>query len=55
MVVIDDNVTGVCSIQLAGYTAIGTAGGNIIESGARALCGRYCETFEDVMRYIKGR
>jgi len=52
---IDDSGAGVCSIRLAGYTAIGMAGGNIIESGARALCGRYCETFEDVMRYIRGR
>ncbi len=49
---IEDSGAGVCAIRLAGFPAIGMAGGNIIESGTRALCDWYCETFEDVLRAL---
>ncbi len=46
---IEDSGAGVCAIRLAGFPTIGMAGGNIIESGTRALCQYYCETFEQVL------
>lgn len=45
---IEDSGAGVCSIRLAGFSTIGFAGGNIIESGTRELCDHYCETFEEI-------
>jgi len=50
---IDDSGAGVCSIRLAGFPTIGFAGGNIIESGTRELCGYYCETFEEILKLIR--
>ena len=50
---IEDSGAGVCSIRLAGFAAIGYAGGNIIESGTRALCTHYCEHFEEILRVIR--
>lgn len=47
---IEDSGAGVCSIRLAGFATIGLAGGNIAESGTKALCMSYCETFEEVMK-----
>ncbi|MFB3852736.1 MAG: HAD family hydrolase [Vicinamibacterales bacterium] len=49
---IEDSGAGVCSIRLAGFPAIGFSGGNIIESGTKALCHAYCETFEQVLEVI---
>jgi arylsulfatase A-like enzyme len=43
---------GVCSIRLAGFAAIGMAGGNIVESGTRALCSHYCERFDEALAII---
>ena len=51
---IEDSGAGVCSIRLAGYTTVGIGGGNIIESGTRQLCGYYEETFDDILKIIKG-
>jgi beta-phosphoglucomutase-like phosphatase (HAD superfamily) len=51
---IEDSGAGVCSIRLAGYTTVGIAGGNIIESGTKALCNHYEETFDDILKIIKG-
>ncbi len=45
---IEDSGAGVCSIRLAGFATIGLAGGNIVESGTKALCMSCCETFEEV-------
>lgn len=45
---IEDSGAGVASVRLAGFSAIGLAGGNIIESGTRGLCEAYCETFEEI-------
>jgi beta-phosphoglucomutase len=51
---IEDSGAGVCAIRLAGFPTVGMAGGNIIESGTRALCDHYCETFEKVLDVVKG-
>jgi len=51
---IEDSGAGVCSIKLAGYTTIGIAGGNIIESGTKGICDYYCQNFEEILRVIKG-
>ncbi len=49
---IEDSGAGVCSIRLAGIPAIGVAGGNIVESGARFLCNHYCQDFEEILNLI---
>jgi len=51
---IEDSGAGVCSIRLAGYTTVGIGGGNIIESGTKSLCSYYEETFDDILKIIKG-
>jgi len=51
---IEDSGAGVCSIRLAGYTTIGIADGNIIESGTRGLCDHYCNDFAEILKVIKG-
>lgn len=50
---IEDSGAGVCSIRLAGYPTIGIGGGNIIDSGTKALCDYYCETFTEILKIIK--
>lgn len=51
---IEDSGAGVCSVRLAGYTTIGIAGGNIVESGTKAVCNYYENNFEDILKIIKG-
>ncbi len=51
---IEDSGAGVCSVRLAGYTTIGIAGGNIVESGTKAVCTYYEENFENILKIIKG-
>lgn len=51
---LEDSGAGICSIRLAGYAAIGVAGGNIIQSGARELCNAYCANFDEVLAVIRG-
>lgn len=51
---IEDSGAGVCSIRLAGFTTIGIGGGNIEQSGTKALCDYYCEDFEEILKVIKG-
>jgi len=51
---IEDSGAGVCSVRLAGYTTIGIAGGNIIESGTLAVCDYFEQDFEGIMKIIKG-
>jgi len=46
---IEDSGAGVCSIRLAGFTPIGVAGGNIIESGTQALCGYFNQSLDEVL------
>lgn len=51
---IEDSGAGVCAVRLAGFAAIGMAGGNIPGSGTRPLCQHYCESFEEVLAIIRG-
>jgi len=51
---IEDSAAGVCAVRLAGYFTVGISGGNIIESGARGMCDRYCDSFEEILEIIKG-
>jgi len=46
---LEDSGAGVCSLRLAGFSVIGLASGNIVESGARALCSHYCANLADVL------
>ncbi|HPO11910.1 MAG TPA: HAD hydrolase-like protein [Candidatus Hydrogenedentes bacterium] len=50
---LEDSGAGVCSVRLAGYPAIGMAGGNIVQSGVRALCCQYCTSFNEVLAIIR--
>jgi beta-phosphoglucomutase-like phosphatase (HAD superfamily) len=49
---VEDSGAGVCAIRLAGFAAIGLAGGNIPESGTLALCEHYCENLGEVLEKI---
>jgi beta-phosphoglucomutase-like phosphatase (HAD superfamily) len=49
---IEDSGAGVCAIRLAGFPAIGMAGGNIIQSGTRPLCQHYCLSLAEVLGII---
>ena len=51
---IEDSGAGVCSVRLAGYTTVGISGGNIVESGTKAVCDYYEDNFADIMKIIKG-
>jgi beta-phosphoglucomutase len=50
---IEDSGAGVCAIRLAGFSVIGFAGGNIVESGTKGLCENYCTTFEEVLKVLR--
>ncbi len=50
---IDDSGAGVCSIRLAGFLTIGFDGGNILESGTRALCNFYGRSFSEILEFIQ--
>jgi beta-phosphoglucomutase-like phosphatase (HAD superfamily) len=49
---IEDSSAGILSIRLAGFSVIGFAGGNIIESGTKGLCNIYCNNFEEVLSFV---
>jgi beta-phosphoglucomutase-like phosphatase (HAD superfamily) len=49
---IEDSGAGVCAVRLAGFAVIGMAGGNIVESGARALCHAYCDDLGTALGYL---
>jgi len=49
---IEDSGAGVCAIRLAGFAPIGLSGGNIVESGTRALCSHYCESLAEALEVI---
>ena len=49
---IEDSGAGVCSIRLAGYSTIGISGGNIDDSGTRALCDAYFDSFDQILEWI---
>jgi beta-phosphoglucomutase-like phosphatase (HAD superfamily) len=50
----EDSGAGVCALRLAGVTTVGMTGGNIDQSGTRALCAQVCASFDDVVRMIDG-
>lgn len=50
---VEDSGAGVCSIRLAGFTPIGLAGGNIVESGTRGLCRHHCDSFAEILTLIR--
>lgn len=50
---IEDSGAGVCSIRLAGFTTVGVAGGNIIESGTKELCSYYCSDLGEILDIIR--
>lgn len=50
---IEDSGAGIASVRLAGFSAVGIAGGNIRESGALPLCSAFCETFDQVLALIR--
>ena len=50
---LEDSGAGVCAIRLAGFTPVGLSGGNIEESGTRALCSHLCTTLDEVLGIIK--
>lgn len=50
---IEDSGAGICAIRLAGFSAIGMAGGNIPGSGTMDLCSHYCESFEEIKSIIE--
>jgi beta-phosphoglucomutase-like phosphatase (HAD superfamily) len=49
---IEDSGAGVCAIRLAGFSVVGLAGGNIVESGTRALCHSYCQELSQALNAI---
>ncbi len=51
---IEDSGAGVCAIRLAGFPTVGLAGGNIEESGTRALCHYWCEDLDAVSDLVGG-
>jgi len=50
---IEDSAAGVCSIRLAGFSAIGVSGGNIVSGGTLGLCDHYCASLEEVWKVLK--
>ncbi len=51
---IEDSGAGVVAIRLAGFAAIGMAGGNIEASGTRCLCERCCSDLGEALSVIEG-
>ena len=49
---IEDSSAGVSAIRLAGFSAIGIAGGNILKGGSLGLCNRFCRTFTEIRRIL---
>ncbi len=50
---IEDSGAGVCAIRLAGFPTIGLSNGNILQSGTRALCDFYCNSFEEILAVLR--
>lgn len=50
---VEDSGAGIVSLRLAGFTALGLAGGNIVESGMDPLCHKYCADLGAVLKFIK--
>lgn len=48
----EDSGAGVVSVMLAGFSCIGMADGNIVQSGTKVLCEEYCDDFNEVLKVI---
>jgi hypothetical protein len=51
---IEGSGAGIAAVRLAGFAAIGLSGGNVLESGTRALCEEYFESFEQITECLFG-
>jgi beta-phosphoglucomutase len=49
---LEDSGAGVVSIRLAGFAAVGLAGGNIVQSGTRPLLRAYCQNLIETLPLI---
>ncbi len=49
---IEDSGAGIVSIRLAGFTAIGFDGGNIIQSCTKPLCNHYTSDFAEILSLL---
>lgn len=52
---LEDSAAGVLSIRLAGFAALGIAGGNIEQSGMKALLSGYYKNLSDALPVILGK
>lgn len=52
VVAIEDSGAGVCSARIAGFYTIGLAGGNILKSGTKELCGNFVEKLSEIENII---
>jgi len=50
---VEDSGAGICSIRLAGFAAVGMAGGNIPASGTAALCNHHVNRLEDILKLLE--
>lgn len=50
---IEDSGAGIVSVFLAGFAPIGISGGNIVESGVKNLCYKYCNNYTEILKIIK--
>jgi len=51
---LEDSGAGIVSIRLAGFAAVGLAGGNLQASGVRPLLHRYCRDLREALDVILG-
>ena len=51
---LEDSAAGILSIRLAGFTALGIAGGNIEQSGIKPLLSGYHYNLMVTVQYILG-
>ncbi len=49
---VEDSGAGVCAARLAGYYTVGLAGGNIVKSGTKGLCGCYVEKLDEILKFF---
>ena len=50
---IEDSSAGICAVRLAGFAAIGIAGGTIAAGGAYSLCEHFCEALPEAWEFIR--
>ncbi len=49
---VEDSGAGINAIRLAGFSAIGLSGGNIVDSGALDLCDAFCQSLNEISAII---